>query len=100
MHALFIANGPSFRSGLVTDLPTGAIDLTPTILTLLGLPLPAHLDGRVLWEGLVSPAGEPGDVSVEMITSEVPLPGRQRALRVDRVGGTTYLHGSQARHDV
>jgi arylsulfatase A-like enzyme len=97
MHALAIANGPSFRSGLVSNLPTGAIDLTPTILTLLGLPLPSHLDGRVLWEGLTSPAGEPGDVSVETLAPQVAEAGRQRTLRLHRVGGTTYLHGSEPR---
>jgi arylsulfatase A-like enzyme len=97
MHALAIANGPSFRSGLVSDLPTGAIDLTPTILTLIGLPLPAHLDGRVLWEGLASPDGEPGEVSTETLTPQEAGSGRDAALQLHRVGGTTYLHGSQAR---
>lgn len=93
MHPLFIANGPTFRAGLVSDLPTGAIDLTPTILTLLGLPLPTHLDGRVLWEGLTSPDGESSEASVEMLTPQVAASGHA-ALQLDRVGGTTYLHGS------
>ncbi|HYI16873.1 MAG TPA: alkaline phosphatase family protein [Thermomicrobiales bacterium] len=94
MHALCIANGPSFLAGHVSDLPTGAIDLTPTVLTLLALPLPDHLDGRVLWEGLAAPEGEPGAVSTETLTPQVPGSGRQAALQLDRVGGTTYLHGS------
>ena len=93
MHPLFIANGPSFRAGLVSDLPTGAIDLTPTILTLLGLPLPTHLDGRVLWEGLTSQDGESSEASVEMLTPQVAASGHA-ALQLDRVGRTTYLHGS------
>ncbi len=94
MHALMIANGPRFRAGLVADLPTGAIDLTPTVLTLLGLPLPGHLDGRVLWEGLDAQDGEPGDVSTEMLTPQVRATGREATLKLHRVGGTTYLHGS------
>ena len=97
MHPLFIANGPSFRAGLVSDLPTGAIDLTPTVLTLLGLPLPGHLDGRVLWEGLATPDSEPGDLSTETLTPQVAGSGREAALQLDRVGRTTYLHGSVGR---
>jgi predicted AlkP superfamily pyrophosphatase or phosphodiesterase len=93
-HALCIANGPSFRAGLVSGLPTGATDLTPTILTLLGLPLAPHFDGRVLWEGLASPDGEPGEESTETLTPRVAGPGRVGALHLHRVGETTYLHGS------
>lgn len=93
MHALLVANGPSLRAGLVSTLPTGAIDLTPTILTLLGLPLPDHLDGRVLWEGLAAPSGEPGEVSMETLGPQAAA-GRAAALQLHRVGRTTYLHGS------
>lgn len=93
MHALLIGNGPSFRSGLVSNLPTGAIDLMPTILSLMGRPLPANLDGRVLWEGLASPAGEPGHVSTAMLAPRIGSVGRERALIVHRVGTTTYVHG-------
>jgi len=93
MHALCIANGPSFRAGLVSDIPSGAIDLTPTVLTLLGLPLPDHLDGRVLWEGIAAAQGEPGDVSADEIGPRVTSTGRQGTLQMHRVGSTTYLHG-------
>ncbi|HEX5165308.1 MAG TPA: alkaline phosphatase family protein [Thermomicrobiales bacterium] len=95
MHPLFIANGPSFRAGVVTDLPSGSIDLTPTVLTLLGLPLPDHLDGRVLWEGLAHPAGEPGQVRTELLTPRVAAAGRAPVLRLERVGTASYLHGSR-----
>jgi predicted AlkP superfamily pyrophosphatase or phosphodiesterase len=94
MHPIFIANGPGFRSGVVSDLPTGAIDLAPTVLTLLGLPLPGHLDGRVLWEGLAHPAGEPGEVRSELLTPSVTGAGREAVLRLERVGTASYLHGS------
>ena len=45
MHAVMIASGPSFRSGVASELPTGATDVTPTILTLLGLPVPETVNG-------------------------------------------------------
>jgi arylsulfatase A-like enzyme len=94
MHPLFIANGPSFRAGLVTDLPTGAIDLAPTVLALLGLPLPDHLDGRILWEGLANAAGEPGEVQSEVLTPRVAAAGRDPRIQLERVGTASYLHGS------
>lgn len=95
LHAVAIASGPSFREGFVSDLPTGATDLLPTVLTLLGLPLPGHLDGRVLWEGLSRPAGEPADAVTEVVepaqVNGAREPGR---VQLQRVGTTTYVHGA------
>lgn len=95
MHAMMIASGPSFQEGLVSDLPTGATDLAPTILTLLGMPVSDPVDGRILWEGLVRPTGEPPEVSQEVI--ERAAPGRETnppRLCLHRAGHTTYVHGS------
>lgn len=94
MHALAIANGPRFQAGVVSDLPTGAIDLLPTILSLLGQPLPDHLDGRVLWEGLAVAEGDTGAVINVQLTPRHPAPGHNATLRLHHVGRTTYLHGS------
>ena len=52
LHNTLIASGPSFVSGLHSELPSGNIDIAPTILELLGIPLPEHFDGRVLNEAL------------------------------------------------
>ena len=94
MHATLIASGPDFREGVVSTLPTGVIDLLPTVLTLLGLPLPEPVDGRVLWEALRHPAGEPGPASVETVEPARPAPGVPRArLAIARVGAASYLHG-------
>src|SRR6266516_1167634 len=50
MHNMLIAAGPDFRRGETDDLPTGNIDLAPTILQILGSKAPAKMDGRVLSE--------------------------------------------------
>lgn len=95
MHALLSASGPSFQEGVISPLPTGATDLLPTILTLLGLPVAPHLDGRILWEALREPAGEPGRVATETVEPATPAPGAPPArLILHRVGETTYLHGA------
>lgn len=50
---LLIMAGPGVRSGLRSELPSGTIDVAPTALSLLGLPIPDSMVGRVLEEGLV-----------------------------------------------
>ena len=48
-HGIFLARGPGIRQGeTVSD--ARIIDLAPTILALLDVPLPADMDGRVLEE--------------------------------------------------
>ena len=58
MEGVFVGSGPAFRPGAH---PTGAtlLDIAPTVLHLLGVPVPADMDGRVLGEifntGVVPP---------------------------------------------
>src|SRR6266567_3034473 len=49
MHNILIAAGPDFRNGLTSDLPSGNVDLAPTILAILGIKS-GRMDGRVLSE--------------------------------------------------
>lgn len=52
IHNTLVAAGPDFRSGFRNEMPTGNVDVVPTILHLLRIQ-PAHsLDGRVLAETL------------------------------------------------
>lgn len=54
-EGIFIAAGPGFKSGI--ELPEeNILDLAPTIMHLLGEPVPSIMDGRVLTEALVDPA--------------------------------------------
>jgi hypothetical protein len=59
MHNTLIAAGPDFRSGLVSDVPSGNVDIAPTVLRLLGLPSSKTMDGRVLVEALKETAPAP-----------------------------------------
>jgi len=47
LHGIFAANGPSIRSGIQIE-GAGIIDIAPTLLYLMGLPIPDDLDGKVL----------------------------------------------------
>ena len=51
MEGILIAAGPAFQAG---DAPrdAGLLDIAPTVLHLLGVPVPDDMDGRVLTEML------------------------------------------------
>ncbi|MEZ4617509.1 MAG: alkaline phosphatase family protein [Caldilineaceae bacterium] len=94
LHPLLIMNGPDFQSGAVSSLPSGAVDLLPTLLTRLGVPVPAHCDGRILWEAWQNPQGEPGTVKTEIVEPIAALSDRTMPqIQVEFVGNTSYIHG-------
>lgn len=51
VHNTLIAAGPDFRAGFRDPLPTGNVDVAPTVARILGLPLP-RAQGRALLEAL------------------------------------------------
>lgn len=57
MEGMIVASGPPFRTGAA---PQGAtlLDIAPTVLHLLGVPIPSDMDGRVLTE-ILEPALAP-----------------------------------------
>jgi arylsulfatase A-like enzyme len=50
LHNFLALSGSAFGQGKTITLPAGNIDITPTVLDLLGLEAPAGIDGRVLRE--------------------------------------------------
>jgi predicted AlkP superfamily pyrophosphatase or phosphodiesterase len=91
LRSVFLARGPGFREGLVSDIPCGAVDLAPTVLHLLGVaPGDAPMDGRVLNE-LMKDGGQTLPVSREIITAGAGA--TRRALAIERIGQTQYLTG-------
>jgi arylsulfatase A-like enzyme len=97
MHATFIANGPSFRESVTSTIPTGAVDIMPTVLSLLGIDVPDGLDGRVLGEALRG-GQYPASVSTEDLRAEVPG-SQDRAIVIHRVDHATYVHGTRTGGD-
>jgi arylsulfatase A-like enzyme len=59
-----VAAGPSFKRGLVSAVPAGNVDIAPTLLHTLGLPLTDDLDGRVLAEALME-GPSPDSITVD-----------------------------------
>lgn len=52
IHNTLIAAGPDFRERATSEIPTGNVDLAPTLLQLLGIPVPRTMSGRVVREAL------------------------------------------------
>jgi arylsulfatase A-like enzyme len=86
LHNTLIASGPSFVSGVNSEIPSGNSDVAPTVLAMLGIPQPKHFDGRVLTEALNSNVS--GDYSDrKKITNNLP----SASIRNSGHEGTTYL---------
>jgi len=58
VHNTLIASGPDFRTAMRDPLPSGNVDLAPTLAAVLDLPLPTA-QGRVLHEALSGPLARP-----------------------------------------
>jgi arylsulfatase A-like enzyme len=90
MHNTLIAAGPDFGKGLTSDLPSGNVDLTPTILSILGIDGPP-MDGRLLSEAM-----KPGPVpksETQTMEASKKLPGGtwRQHLTISKVEATIYL---------
>ena len=95
LHNTLIAAGPDFRRGEPDDLPTGNIDVTPTILQILGIKAPVQMDGRILSEAMVNGDRAASELKPEVKTIEgsndLPSGNWRQTLKVSRVGSTLYL---------
>jgi len=90
MHNTLIAAGPDFRKGWADDVPSGNIDLAPTVMWILGVPQSKPMDGRVLIEAM--PGHKLGrKVSQEVIRAEDVATGWKQYLKVSHVGTTEYF---------
>ena len=54
LEGIFVGHGPGFRAGGQLANNANLLDIAPTALHLLGVPLPSDLDGRILREAVDS----------------------------------------------
>jgi hypothetical protein len=97
VHATLVAAGPDFKEHVASDVPTGNVDLAPTLLRLLGLPVPAAMTGRVVEEALrggrastTSPVVRGGD------TVATPDGAYRLTTHTSAVDGHVYLDFTEA----
>lgn len=94
LHNTGVAAGPDFLAGKRTELPSGNVDVTPTVAWLLGLKnLPAQ-DGRVLREALRdgnAPLPTVRTADGPSATQKFPKSTWSQRLTGQTVGNTHYL---------
>ena len=83
-------SGDAFQSGGASELRAGIVDVLPTVLTLLGIDVPAHMQGRVLSEAMIDASGDPPKQETETVTVDGAA-GYRVHLTHSRVGDTPYL---------
>ena len=95
MHNTLIAAGPDFHRGQTDELPTGNVDLAPTILHILGIKSSQQMDGRVLLEAMAGidqgSTGKATETKTVGATKRFPAGTWRQSLRISRVGSTIYL---------
>lgn len=94
LHNVCLASGPAFRDGHESPMPSGTVDILPTILHVLGHPIPPRVDGRVLHEALVQSASAPQRVPATRTYStavQTAAGWYGQQLTVTTVEGTAYL---------
>jgi predicted AlkP superfamily pyrophosphatase or phosphodiesterase len=93
MHNMCVAFGPDFAKGMKAPLPSGNIDIAPTILWILGIQPKEKMSGRVLSEALTM-AGPKIRTSVPR-HRETEWKGNgfvwRQYLDSSRINGVTYL---------
>ena len=91
---MLIAAGPDIRAGFRSELPSGNIDVAPTIFHCLGIAPPLPPDGRVLTEALVGMKVDLQRPVTKRIEAARILPGGKewkQWLEFTVLGNKTYL---------
>jgi len=95
LHCICIAYGPDFCQGAVDDMPTGNVDIAPTLLWILGLEPKHKLSGRVLHEALLQ--GSLATPSCQPRHLEATFGGKDfvwhQYLDYSELNGVVYLEG-------
>jgi arylsulfatase A-like enzyme len=89
----FLAWGAGFKKRATVRTPVGNVDVAPTILSLLGMPDSAALDGRVLAEALDGGA-DPEQIAVETRVHTVESGSYRAATQISTVDGRRYVDKS------
>jgi arylsulfatase A-like enzyme len=93
MHNTLVGAGPDLKTNFSDTLPTGNVDVAPTILWLLGAKSKSPMDGRVLSEALSIPSPKVSEPATKKIEAERAVENSvwHQYLQISRVNDTIYL---------
>lgn len=103
LKTTFIAAGPSFKEGVVSEVPTGNVDLAATVLALLGEEPAPGMAGRVLTEVMRGgPEPEALQVSTATIDASVVVDGVHYRVVLQRsiVAGHAYVDHARVERSI
>jgi arylsulfatase A-like enzyme len=89
----FLAWGAGVKKGVTVGVPAGNVDVTPTVLSLLGIDGETGLDGRVVTEALEG-GPDPERVAVETRIHTAAAGAYRAALQISTVDGRRYVDKS------
>ncbi|MFN8060230.1 MAG: alkaline phosphatase family protein [Vicinamibacterales bacterium] len=92
IHNTLIAAGPGVRGAVHSGVPTANVDIAPTVLALLGLPVPSSMTGRIVRELLTSGPAPPQIAVERRVETVESTNGRYRlTAHLSVAAGSTYL---------
>ncbi|MEO5999028.1 MAG: alkaline phosphatase family protein, partial [Chitinophagaceae bacterium] len=103
VHIALLASGPSFKKNYMSEVPTSNVDITPTILHLQHMPVPAGMDGRVMQELLTEQTNQAIPVvKEETIETSANYAGGKYSLFLKRsiVGKYNYVNYSLVKRNL
>jgi arylsulfatase A-like enzyme len=99
LHNIAVAAGPDFRRGVTSPVPSGNVDIAPTLLWLMGIKPPVLLDGRVLSEAIIGDTPPLRDVELGRRDAKVELKDGtwKQHLKFTEINGVRYLEEGNGR---
>jgi arylsulfatase A-like enzyme len=98
IHTTLMAAGPDVRAGATSAVPTSNADLAPTVLSLLGVPVPPSMTGRAVTEMRRSgPLPSALAVTRTVVTARTPDGVYQVEAHISAVAGHRYLDYTEVR---
>jgi arylsulfatase A-like enzyme len=93
LHNICVASGPDFRAGVTNQVPSGNVDVVPTLLWLLGIPSTQPADGRVLFETLTAGGARPPRIEQRKLEAHANLSDGvwTQYLSIAEVNGVRYF---------
>ena len=96
-QSVFIGYGPDFKENNFVTNPTGNIDITPTIIELLGIEPNNNIDGRIIKEGLTGNSQINSELKTQRYHAKrrIGVGSYEQELEVLVLNGSVYINNTK-----